>query len=145
LLVVWTGFSFSSVSQPVLGGQKRSAKQLHSQTTPLEITAYLREHPPQGMVWAPVWWGDWIVWDGPKDVQVFATSKVHLAPRQVSIDLAQVQYARPGWERTLDRYRVETVVVHKATQPALAKAASRSSKWRRVYEDKLGIVFTRAS
>ena len=145
LLLIWLAFSLSPISEPVLGGKPRPEAKLYSRYTPLGITEHLRENPPDGLVWAPQWWGDWLVWDGPPGIQVYMTTNIHLAPGRVWKDYLYVARARSGWERTLDRYDVQTLVVHKELQEGLAQAVRRSSQWKTVYEDEHGIILRRAS
>ena len=61
ILVLWYGFALSPISIPLLGGTPRTPKQLYSKETPLGLTEFLNEHPPQQAVWNPQWWGDWLV------------------------------------------------------------------------------------
>lgn len=144
LLVVWTAFALSPFSQPLLSAKPRNPAQLYSRSTPRGVSDFLRNYSPQGIVWAPRAWSDWILWDGPKGVQVFVTSSMHRAPRQAQLDYRRIARAESGWERSLDRYRIETLVVDKRIQRDLARAARQSVNWRVIYEDKLGLVLQRA-
>ena len=49
--------------------------------------------------------------------------------------------ARPGWPETLDRYRVDTLLL--APDAPLAGAAAQSGQCQRDYEDEVAIVFRR--
>ena len=120
-------------------------KSIVSKGTPLGVTKFLRENSPETMVWAPQWWGDWLVWDGPSGIQVYMTTNIHLAPSRVWKDYLIVARAHPSWERILDRYNVQTMVVHKELQEGLARAVRRSVNWQPVYEDDHGIILQRAS
>lgn len=143
-LMVWIAFAFSPISRPVLGGKPRQSRQIYSQETPLGVTEYLRKHPPQGMVAAPQWWSDWLVWDGPKSLQVLVTTNaVHVVPAKVWHDYLAIARAVPGFERRLERYRVNTIVVCKTMQTQLQKAVEGMSGWEVVYEDKVGMVAVR--
>ncbi len=51
--------------------------------------------------------------------------------------------AHPGWQRTLDRYRLDYVLIPPAT--LLGAALAASPDWRRVYEDPVSEIFVRAS
>jgi hypothetical protein len=145
LLFVWCGFALSTVSQPLLGGTPRSNDNLFSSDTPHGITKYLREHPPEGLVFAPQWWGDWISWDGPTGIQLFMTTNLHLTPRRVWRDYLTIGRGQAGWEQLLDKYNVQTLVVHNKLQTPLVRALRRSANWKKVYEDSLGMVLQRAS
>jgi hypothetical protein len=145
VLIVWICFALSPSSAGLLSATPRPAGQVYSQQTPVELTTWLREHPPQGLVWGPQWWGDWLAWDGPAGTRVFVTTHIHLVPRVVWQDYMRIVRAQPGWERALDRYAISDLVVHKELQPQLAAAVRRHREWKIAYEDKLGIVLRRAA
>lgn len=144
LLAVWCAFALSPISRPVLGGKPRQREQILSRDTPLGVAAYLREHRPEGLVFAPQWWGDWLLWD-VGELSVFMTTNVHLVPAAVWGDYLRVARGRAGWEDSLDRYRVKTLVVHKKLQENLTQLVRRSPQWRIVFEDDQGIVAERTT
>ncbi len=144
-LVAWVCFAFSPASRFVLGGKARDASHVYNSETPLGITEYLREHPPEGQIVNPQWWGDWMVWDGPPNLSVFmTTNSVHVVPSQVWRDYMAFATGQSGTERRLDRYRVTTIVVHKARQEQLAVQLRRMPGWKIAFEDDLGLVATRS-
>lgn len=142
-LAVWLAFSLTPITQPLLGGKPRPQEKFYSHNTPLGATQYLREHPPQGLVFGPQWWGDWLAWDGPPGMKVFMTTNLHLAPHRVWRDYLHVMRGNTGWEKTLDRYRVNLMVVDKELQSALARRVRSASPWRVVYEDERALIVQR--
>jgi hypothetical protein len=143
-LVIWMTFAFAPISHFVLGGKNRPPEHLYSGGTPREITEYLREHPPKGQIANPQWWGDWLVWNGPPDLNVFMTTNaVHAAPEQVWRDYLAISRGQDGLERRLDRYRVNTIIVHKELQARLTRYVRRMAGWTIVHEDEVGLLATR--
>lgn len=143
-LLVWVTFAFSPISRPVLGGKPRTNDRLYSKDTPHGVTAWLREHPQPGMIANPQWWGDWIVWDGPPDVEVMMTTNaVHVAPARAWKDYLSISAGEPGLERKLNKYRVNTIIVCKALQPNLEKSVRSLAGWNVAYEDDVGVVAVR--
>uniref|UniRef100_A0A7C4QL83 Glycosyltransferase RgtA/B/C/D-like domain-containing protein n=1 Tax=Schlesneria paludicola TaxID=360056 RepID=A0A7C4QL83_9PLAN len=143
-LLLWLTFAFSPISRPFLGGRARADDQLYSADTPLGVTAYLREHPPQGMVLAPQWWGDWLVWKGPPGIQVLVTTNsVHVVPNTVWKDYLAMAGGLAGLERRLNHYRVNTIVVGKKLQQDLLRVVEQLAGWEVVYEDEVGLVAVR--
>ena len=143
-LLVWMTFAFSPISRPILGGQPRPEDQLYSHDTPLGVTKWLREHPPQGMVANPQWWGDWIVWDGPPGIEVMMTTNaVHVAPQRVWKDYLAISQSQPGLQRRLNKYRANTIIVCKELQSALERSVRTLPGWKIVYEDDVGLVAVR--
>jgi len=144
LLVVWICFAFSGVSQQLLGNTPRSDAQLYGDSTPLALSAYLRENPPSGQIFNPAAWGDWLVLAGPPGLKPFVTTNIHVTPAQVWRDYVRVEIARPGWENALDRYAVTTVVADKVNQPIFEAALRNSTGWVLAYEDVQAAVYVRS-
>ncbi|MCA9267672.1 MAG: hypothetical protein KDA41_04350, partial [Planctomycetales bacterium] len=150
LLLIWIVFALSPISQPLLHKTPRTAKQLYWPDTPLQVTEYLKEayadgRLPGGQTFHPQWWGDWLTYAGPEGFQPFVTTNIHLAPRTVWRDYLRVINVQSGWEGTLDRYRVTTVVVDKEKETTMLSALNRSEQWRRVYEDDMAAVFVQSA
>jgi hypothetical protein len=146
LFFVWMAFAFSPVSRPVLGGKPRPDRHIYSHDTPLGVTAYLREHPPEGLVAAPQWWGDWLVWKGPPNVQVMlTTNSVHVVPPAVWKDYLAIAGALPGLDRRLNHYRINTIVVCKQLQKDLHRVVENMPGWEVAFQDDVGMVVVRKS
>lgn len=143
LLVVWAAFALSPISQNLLSDKPRELEQVVAKGTPLGVTAWLRENPPEGIVFGPQWWSDWLCWDGPKDLQVFVTSHIHLVPQRVWRDYMRVARGEEGWSATLDRYGAKTLVVDKELQRGFTRKVQRSTQWRTVYEDERAMILQR--
>jgi hypothetical protein len=143
LLLVWTAFALSPISQDLLSDKPREREQIVARGTPLGATAWLREHPPEGIVFGPQWWSDWLCWDGPPDLKVFVTSHIHLVPRRVWRDYMRVARGEQGWSETLDRYGVKLLVVDKELQQGFQRTARRSADWKIAYEDDRAIILQR--
>lgn len=140
-LVVWCGFALSPISEPILNGKPRPLSQVVSKGTPLGVTEYLREHPPETMVWGPQWWGDWLVYDGPDTLRPFMTTTLHLAPNSVWKDYMRIARSDAGWESALAKYNIRTIVMDKELQPVMHRAVRRSGRWTKVYEDSRGVIY----
>lgn len=144
-LLAWVTICFTPPSKVILGsGKPREERQLYSKGTPLDLTRHLREHPPQGMVFGPQWWGDWLVWQGPPKMNVMVTTNaVHIVPPRVWKDYLQIANAQSSADGLLTRYRVNTVVVCKKMQPSLVRMMSANPAWEVTYEDEIGLVAVR--
>jgi hypothetical protein len=147
LLTVWVAFAFSPASDFLLAARPRPADKLYSKGTPLGAIAYLNEHvPASGMTLTPQWWGDFAIYKGPPALRVVMnTNAVHVAPRKVWQDYLTMANLRTGWERTLDRYAVSTVVIHKEKQAYLISGLKRQAAWKRLYEDDTSLIYGRKS
>lgn len=141
--LIWIAFAFTTFARPLLGGQPRSAEALFGEQSPQKLAAWLQKNPSAGQVFNPQYWGDWLAWAGPKPMNLFVTTNMHLTPRSVWLDYGRVTATQAGWETVLDRYRVQTVIVDKVLQPNLGRALRTSGEWSFVYEDDQAQVFRR--
>ena len=58
-------------------------------------------------------------------------------------DYLSVSRGHANWQKTLDRYGVKTLVLNKEFHDDLIPLVAQDATWRKVYEDKAGIVYTR--
>jgi hypothetical protein len=144
-LLLWMGFALSPSSLPLLGGKPRTPERLYNNQTPLGAAAFLREHPPQGLVWNSAMWGDWLLLDGPPGLKPFVnTNAIHVVPPRVWRDYRRIAGAARGWPGILDKYRVDTMIVSKKDQPELPwQVRTLGGDWAIVYEDPQAIVVSR--
>jgi len=143
-LLMWITFCFSPVSALVLGGAARPARQIYSHDTPRGVTEFFRTHPPDGQLMNPQWWGDWLVYDGPQEIQVFMTTNaVHASPPTVWKDYLAMSRATPGHISLYDKYNIDTIVVCKALQQGMRNALRQMPHWHTVYEDEIAIIASR--
>lgn len=143
LLIVWCAFAISPISQALLGGKGRQPELLYNEATPLGISEYMRNNPPEGLTFCPQWWGDFLVLETGGKVQPFMTTSIHLAPERVWKDYLTVARGQSGWNRILDRYAVDTIVLHEGLQPQTVELIKGSADWRLAYEDDDGVVLVR--
>lgn len=122
-------------------GRAPELKSSVSEQTPVAATAWLTENHPVGQVFNTYEWGDYLVWAGPPNIPVFVTSQAHLVPREVWRDYLAVVSVADGWEKLLDRYHVETVVVDKLKRSALIARLRISRAWAVVFEDDVAVIF----
>ncbi len=143
IVFVWIAFALSPQGNAVLGGTPRTPEQLYGAQTPFDVTAYLRSRQPPGRVWAPQWWSDWLVRQGPPGLRSMITSNIHLVPRRVWLDYMRIQEGLAGWYAVLDRYRIDVVVFDLERQRSQANALRRDPGWSLGFEDEQAMVFLR--
>lgn len=138
--VLWISFAFTTFSRPLLGGAPRDARSLYGDSTPLAVAQWLADQPLEGQAFNPSHWGDWLGRTVPK-LQLFATTNVHLLPKQVWNDYQRIARADGGWDVVAGRYAIRTMIVDRANQPALARALRSSADWVLAYDDEQASVF----
>jgi hypothetical protein len=127
----------------LLHGVRTDPGESLSPQTPLGATDYLNAHPPRGQIINTYEWGDYLLWAGPKGLRVFVASHAHLVPTDVWQDYLSVITLRSGWEKILDRYGVNTVVLDPDQHGDLVDRLRSSSDWSLAYEDDRSTIFAR--
>ena len=74
--------------------------------------------------------------------RVFIDDRYDMYPTKVIHDSFTVADGKPGWEKVLDHYRIETVLWDRDS--TLAGELDASSEWRRVHRDTTRAVWVRA-
>jgi hypothetical protein len=149
--LVWTGVVciavFSAlVASPLgrsLAAGKLEVRDSVSSFTPVSATDYLREHPPDGLVFNTYEWGDYLLWAGPPGLQAFVNSHAHLIPPDDWRDYLRILRQEAGWRELLDRYDVNTVVVDPLNRGALIASLRADPAWRVDFEDRVAVILTR--
>ncbi|MDA7527388.1 hypothetical protein N8590_00210 [bacterium] len=144
--VCYLAFAFTPISRHAMGGTVRPLDQIVSKQTPIGITNYFKEHPQEGLIYAPQWWGDWINWELDGDVKVFvSTNSIHLVPPEVWNHYMTISRGRPGSQALLTRYRINTMVVSKDLQPGLVKMFEGNKDWKATFSDDISVIFERTT
>ena len=141
-VAVVIGFACSSTARAMFGSEVPLESAV-TERTPVAATKYLKEHPPEGLVFNDSSWGDYLLWAGPPGIQVFAGSHVHLLPHTAWRHYLMMADGVAEVEGMLDRYGVNTVVIDPLRRSQLTARLRASEFWRVGYEDPTSIVFLR--
>ena len=142
-LTIFCSFRLSPISWEFVGGTPREMQKLLGSDDVWGVTEHLLQEPPKGMVYAPLAWSDCLAWHCGPDARVLMTSDVQWVPRRIWSDYRRISECEEGWQKGVNRYAVETLVISKEDQGSLAKAASRSSNWRVDYESEGAMILSR--
>jgi hypothetical protein len=133
----WTGF--------VGGDRFRFGFGFDERTHPLGAYRFIEANALPGEVWNEDAWGGsflWHFWPRRRD---FVDNRLEVFDeaffRKVYVP---VRGAQAGWERTLDRYGVNTLLMQMTDKPiGIQGAAFRSPRWALVYWDDRAAVYVR--
>jgi len=89
-------------------------------------------------------WGGYLAWKLDEGKKVYCHSLVYVFPEVVMGDYLLISNGYAEWERLLQRYRVNCLVLSKAEQRLLIPLVLASRRWQVYYQDELGIVFISA-
>ncbi|MCE5238750.1 hypothetical protein LLH23_09700 [bacterium] len=116
---------------------------LISAETPVAATSFLLQHhlPPQ--VFHSADDGSYLIWAATPQVRVFADPRIELYPARVWDAYHALSRGDAGWQRTLDAYGVNTLLLSRRQQPGLVAAAAASADWQQVYADSTSVIYVR--
>ena len=151
MALVWLCFAPTNFALRVLHGKEpslQSQRRMLSTNTPIDATAYLHQMAdegrlPKGVIFNPYYWGDYLLWAGPQELNVFVASHVQYIPRSVWGHYRSVSLMRDAFEQTLDRYGINLMLVDKLYSGRLIDNMKRDPKWQVEFESPLAVIFTR--
>lgn len=144
-VALWAAFALSPLGGAVLGRAPQPAEQTVGGAPPAALVEYLRSAPPEGQVFNPGAWGDWLIREGPPGLEVFAASQAHHLPPQVWRDYLRVTGGAASWDAVLDRYGIDTVILDRTAQRGPVQSLRYDAGWRLAHEDPRSAVFVRAA
>lgn len=88
-----------------------------------------------GRIFASETLGDYFLWAVPAEWEVFVTTHVHLIPTEHWDSVVQVRSAAPGWRTTLERNRVNLIVVEAEHNTRLCETLRTDSAWTVILDE----------
>tara|TARA_R110002072_G_scaffold303140_1_gene495560 strand:+ start:33824 stop:35458 length:1635 start_codon:yes stop_codon:yes gene_type:complete len=116
-----------------------------SRLTPVAATEYLKEHPPEGLVFCTYEWGDYLLWAGPKDMKVFVASHCHLVPKDVWDDYMGIVQMQGSWLAMLKRYGINTVVIDEEYREPMIMRLYEDKDWKMLFRQDGQAIFQRVN
>lgn len=114
-----------------------------SATTPTKLAAFLST----GSVPAPLFnymeWGGYLEWELYPKYRMFIDGRFEARRVEVWKDYLSISRGRADWHDTLDKYGVRTLVLSKEFHADLLPYLNKAQQWKKVYEDKMALVYTR--
>ena len=130
--------------RPRAGNESWTVYSLRMAPMPRGATTLLAQGQFPGKFYNDMEWGSYLtaqLWPGR---QVFVDTRPDLYERAgVAADARLIQSARPGWDRALDRWGVQSILTHKRGR--LEKELRQSRQWRCAYYGKAVAVYVRAA
>ncbi len=97
--------------------------------------------PETHRIWAQDQWGDYLIYRMYPSTKVFIDGRSDFYGDKFDDENLRVLDVQVGWDKTLDRYGIDTVVV--SPRLALSSTLKVSRDWRVVFDDHYSIVFRR--
>jgi len=135
IALVWISFGMTPFASRFLHGREVELNKIVSKYTPVAAVEHLKKDPPLGQIFNVYEWGDYLLWSGPKDIQVFVASHAHLVPTEVWRDYLRVVHNSAGWEDILERYGVNTVIIDYRYRSGFIRRMKRNEDWQLTFDD----------
>jgi hypothetical protein len=108
---------------------------------PVGAVSLLRS-PETHRIFAEDQWGDFLIYNLYPVKQVFIDGRSDFYGDDFGVAYLDLINVQPGWEKTLDKYDIDTIAV--SPKFALASTLKISRDWRVVHDDGVTVVFRRA-
>jgi hypothetical protein len=97
---------------------------------------------PGARIFSADQWGDYLIYRLYPGTKVFTDGRSDFYGPDFGKDYLDVMYVAYGWEKTLGRFGVDTILLPPSAP--LAGALKESARWRVVYDDGVSLVFRSA-
>ncbi len=97
--------------------------------------------PATHRIWAQDQWGDYLIYRMYPSTKVFVDGRSDFYGDKFGEEYLRLLDVQVGWDKTLDRYGIDTVVV--SPKLALSSTLKVSRDWRVVFDDHNSVVFRR--
>jgi hypothetical protein len=108
---------------------------------PVDAVRYVEEHHPGARLFNDYTWGGYLIAQGYPDIRVFIDGRTDFYRGPFIDEYVRVVRTEPRWEAILDRWDIEIVLVHDASE--LARALRVSQGWEEIVIEGRGAVFVR--
>ncbi len=105
---------------------------------PAAAIATLRRDP-SAKIFTPDQWGDYLIYRMYPNTKVFMDGRSDFYGPKLSNDYLDVLEVNYGWEKTLARFGVDTILM--PPRSPLVGALKESARWHVVYDDGIAVVF----
>lgn len=110
------------------------------ETLPVDAVQYLREERPAGRLFNSYNWGGYLLW-ALTEYPVFVDGRTDLYNDEIIGEWLHVVRADPGWEKILERYGVNVVLIEKGS--ALERVLGLTPGWNLAYQDEKAVIYQR--
>ncbi len=111
--------------------------------TPSKLSSFIKSANVPTPIFNYMEWGGYLEWELYPTYKMFIDGRFEARKVEVWKDYLSVSRGRSDWQSTLDKYAVRTLVLNKEFHADLIPFVAKSPMWKKVYEDKVSLVYTR--
>lgn len=138
VMLAMAAFAAVHISQVI-----RYQPQAETHDFPLRAVAFLQAHPSAGHIFNHYDWGGYLIWKLYPAPLVFIDGRADLYGENLFRDFANTYQFKNDWQRLLDRWNIQTVLV--PSNSALATGLRQAPGWKVAYEDPQATIFAAPS
>ncbi len=142
-LTLYCAFCLAPGTQMLMGGSARPVVELLGSEDLQHATEWLQANAPGAFVYASPDWSDFLVGYGGEGVTAMMTSNAHWVPHDVRSSHRRIGHGDVDWQKTLDRFGVDTLVLTPSRHAVLIQAVRRSPLWTVAYETESVLIVRR--
>ena len=105
---------------------------------PIKALDYVKEKKLKGQMFNFYNWGGFLIWQAP-EYQTFMDGRI--PGSKIFFEYSQVINLEDGWEKVLDKYKVEWLLV--PTFSKWEETVVKTGKWQRIYKDDTAMTLIR--
>jgi hypothetical protein len=117
----------------------RIEHQFDENRKPVEAVKFLKRVPLQGNMFNDDEFGDYIIYSAYPQYRVFIDSRVDMHGSQKLKDYLTMVYFRPGWEKIVEKYNINWIIV--SSDSILSRYLLERNDWKLIYADKVARIF----
>jgi len=109
------------------------------------VHRHLQVHAGAGRIFSRFEWGEYLGWSGAPHFKVFMDGRIEIYPDEVWERYAAVTRGLAGWDRILDDYRVDFLLLDSTyhARTGLLRQVEQSSVWREAFRVRDAILYVR--
>ncbi|MBT3320975.1 MAG: hypothetical protein HN392_01690 [Anaerolineae bacterium] len=107
---------------------------------PVDAANWLDENEQEGKVFNHFPWGGYLLYRNFPSTLVFIDGQTDFYGEELTREYEQVITLADGWERVLERYEVDWVIIPSSS---LLAGALKQDSWTELYEDKVTVILRR--
>ncbi len=117
--------------------------QAQEEFLPLGAVDFIEDHQDSlpGEMFNSYNWGGYLIWRLYPRYRVFIDGRTDIYDDAFVREYLQVVWARPGWQKVLDDYKVNFILVE--SDGLLATFLAENGDWRLAYQDEMAVIFVR--
>ena len=111
--------------------------------TPISATQFLLSEDLPGNLFNDMGFGSYLIWAAQPKYKVYSDPRVELFDIEIWDDYGEIIRANDEWEKKLEKYEVNTLLLDRDEQVPLINALTNHQNWQLVYQDGAALIYVK--